>query len=120
MLKNLYQPLLAVCAVRCLARQQHLPVVATRLGLRAGRSYQRQPGGKKFFASPANAHASCQELRVRLDRLRAAALPPKKRHLTAEVRAERTNGFSNVVGIGIATYINRVNFTPSYDLSNPR
>lgn len=48
----------------------------------------------------------------------ASMLLPNKRHLTAELRAERTNGFSEAVGV--STTINRGYFLLSYDLSKPR
>ena len=47
--------------------------------------------------------------------LGASTLLPNKRHLTAEFRAERTNGFSEAVGV--STGINRVCLLLSYDLS---
>ena len=48
----------------------------------------------------------------------ASMLLPNKRHLTAELRAERTNGFSEAVGV--STTINRGYLLLSYDLSKPR
>lgn len=45
----------------------------------------------------------------------AATQLANKRHIAAEVRAERGNGFSNVIGIG--TLITRYSFLLSYDLS---
>ena len=47
--------------------------------------------------------------------LGAAMQLPNQRHLTAELRAERTNGFSEAVGV--STIINRIYFLLSYDLS---
>ena len=45
----------------------------------------------------------------------AAAQLPNQRHVAAELRAERGNGFSNVLGIG--TLITRYSLLLSYDLS---
>ncbi len=50
--------------------------------------------------------------------LGASALLPNKRHLTAEFRAERTNGFSEAVAI--TTIINRAYLLLSYDLIKSR
>lgn len=50
--------------------------------------------------------------------LGASTLLPNKRHLTAELRAERTNGFSEAVGV--STTINRAYLLLSYDLTKSR
>lgn len=79
--------------------------------------YRAQPTStysswKSLLGSPRGSEESV------LAGLGAAVLLPNKRHLTAEVRAERTNGFSEAVGI--STTINRVYFLLSYDLSKSR
>ena len=110
-----------------LALQQYLPLNVrfspfTEAGISVGFALTNS-NEYRYRAQPTSSHSSwrpildslCGNEESILAGLGASTLLPNKRHLTAEFRVERTNGFSEAVGV--STGINRVCLLLSYDLS---